>query len=355
MRKAKLVVTFNRAPSYEVRIGSDVLLDLGNDIQRACHMNDQSKGTHALLLVDSSLVQKRVDQVKAALSLAGYRVLVIKRSSDDVLATAGELWCAMAQARVDERTIMVAMGDTPLLQLAGFVTTTFSEKPLCVYVPTTLAAALTMAVSDEAELDIARANHGVRVNVRPSFSCVDLDVLKEEDATQWLQGFALLVQNAFLDSDDFFFWLSDNTSAVRNHSLEVLCEALVRALSARSQLSSKAEQGNSQAFDCLYYGKELSDAAGVTLAQGMRFSALLSQFKGLIAEDIVQAQDALLTSLGFVQQQAVPVQKALDKLLLTSGYGDDVSLVLPSDIGCCQRALVPVQEVRSCLEVLFGE
>ena len=129
----------------------------------------------------------------------------------------------------------------------------------------------------------------------------------------------------------------------------------MRALSARSQLSLKAEQGNSQAFDCLYYGKELSDAAGVTLAQGMRFSALLSQFKGLIAEDIVQAQDALLTSLGFVQQQAVSVQKALDRLLATSGYDTNISLVLPSDIGCCQRVLVPVQEVRSCLEVLFDE
>ena len=35
MRKAKLVVTFEQAPSYEVRIGPGVLANIGADIQRA--------------------------------------------------------------------------------------------------------------------------------------------------------------------------------------------------------------------------------------------------------------------------------------------------------------------------------
>ncbi len=385
MRKAKLVVTFEQAPSYEVRIGSGVLANLGADIQRAvlhrssdfdnavedggegagavvgAHANTAAGAGEAagnaadarvLLLADTAVEKTVIAQAKAALGAVGYRPFVVNVSSDDALETAGELWCAMAQARLSDASVVVAVGDAPLLQLAGFVATAYSGGLSCAYVPTTLAAAVAMSVSDRATLDITGTRGLINAEMHPLFSCIDLDVLAMADSEAWLDGFAGCAQAAFLDSDDFFFWLSDNASALRNRSAEASCEVLVRTLGFRSQLSSRAEQGGVQALACLSYGQDFSAAAGASLAQGMRFSALLSQFKGMISEDIVQAQDALLASLGFVQKETLSVEGALEGLLSFAGRCDGVELMLPVDIGCCERVFVPADELRSCLEAL---
>ena len=385
MRKAKLVVTFEQAPSYEVRIGPGVLANLGADIQRAVlHRSSgfgkavESDGEGAgavvgarantaagaseaagnaadarvLLLADAAGDKAVTAQAKAALAAVGYRPLVVNVSPDDALATAGELWRALAQAHLSDESVVVAVGDTPLLQFAGFVATAFSGGLACAYVPTTLAAAVVMSVSDGATLDVAGAKGLVNAEMHPLFSCIDLDALAAAAPKAWLDGFAGCAQAAFLDSDEFFFWLSDNASALRNRSAEVLCEALVRTLGFRSQLSSRAEQCGAQALACLSYGRDFSAAVGASLAQGMRFSALLSQFKGMISEDIVQAQDALLASLGFVQKEALLVEDAFEGLLSFTGRRDGAELMLPVDIGCCERVFVPADELRSCLEAL---
>ena len=387
MRKAKLVVTFEHAPSYEVRIGPGVLANLGADIQRAVLHRSSGFGnaaesagegagagsvvgarantaagaseaagnatdTRVVLLADTAAEKTVTAQAKAALTAVGYRPLVVNVSPDDALETAGELWRALAQAHLSDASVVIAVGDAPLLQLAGFVATAYSGGLACAYVPTTLAAAVAMSVSDGATLDIAGTRGLVNAEMHPLFSCIDLDVLAAAAPKAWLDGFAGCAQAAFLDSDEFFFWLSDNASALRNRSAEALCEALVRTLGFRSQLSSRAEQGDARALACLSYGRDFSAATGVSLAQGMRFSALLSQFKGLISEDIVQAQDALLASLGFVQKEALSVEDALEGLLSFAGRCDGTELMLPVDIGCCEQVFVPADELRSCLEAL---
>lgn len=397
MRKAKLVVTFESAPSYEVRIAGGALDKLGEDVRRAMEcagddltgagaeaagavagaaVSDAATGAgeapddpRIILLADASAPKSAVQSAKAALAQAGYRSVCISGSAADALATAGELWQAFTRIHASSKEVVVALGDTPFLQLAGFVATAFSGGLACVYVPTTLAGALTMSVSDCAPLNVGGTNAQVKAELHPVFSCVDLNVLAQATPEQWQSGFALLVQTALLSSDEFFFWLCDNASALRNHSTEVLCEALVRALSFRSALSTRAEKGEANAFDCLRYGQELAYATGASLAQGMRFSALLAQFKGLISPDVVEAQDTLLTSLGFLQVQPLCVEEALDALMESAGATESAcvgaaasagaedaasagaQLVLLLDIGVTRRVFVPAEELRSCLEV----
>ena len=379
MRKAKLVVTFEHAPSYEVRIAGGALDKLGEDVRRAleCAGDDLTGAgakaagaaadaavgagevpddTRIILLADTSAPKSAVQSAKVALAQAGYHTVCINASATDALATAGELWQAFTRIHASSKEVVVALGDTPFLQLAGFVATAFSGGLACVYVPTTLAGALTMSVSDCAPLNVSGTNAQVKAELHPAFSCVDLNVLAQATPEQWQSAFALLVQAALLSSDEFFFWLCDNASALRNHSTEVLCEALVRALSFRSALSTRAEKGDASAFDCLCYGQELAYATGASLAQGMRFSALLAQFKGLISPDIVEAQDSLLSSLGFIQPDTFDTKQALEGLLsfeslAKSKQGEGAYLILPLDIGQVERVFVPVEELQSCLEV----
>ena len=156
MRKAKLVVTFEQAPSYEVRIGPGVLANLGADIQRAvlhrssdfdnagnateiggegagaavgtnrgaaAHVSEATASaadTRVLLLADVAVEKTVTAQAKAALAAVGYRPLVVNVSPDEALETAGELWRALAQAHLSDASVVVAVGDAPLLQLAGF-------------------------------------------------------------------------------------------------------------------------------------------------------------------------------------------------------------------------------------------
>lgn len=402
MRKAKLIVTFEHAPSYEVRIGAGALSTLGPAISQAlarreaflranesdaclhktaaCLQNDgcdelscagetpSARGfARIFLLADDTATKEILHAAKESLSRASHRITTVHVCADDALATVGELWQALAQAHFASDDIVVALGDTPLLRLAGFVAATYSGGLSCVYAPTTLEAAICASVSDEAMLDVSGARNSVRATICPLYSCVDLEALASGTPEQWLAGFAELAQTAFLDSDDFFFWLWDNVSALRNRSAEVICEALVRALRFRSGLSAVAEHERRAAGfslsarsaseglaagGCLRYGREFAFAAGASLAQGMRFSALLSQFKGMIAEDIVRAQDALLASLGFIRTEVFQVEQALDALLSLDGNPDGAQLVLPVDVGCCERVFVPADELRSCLEVL---
>ena len=346
MRKAKLVVTFALAPSYDVRIGSGVLAQMGANIQQACA--NAPAGNRVLLLTDDTAAPEAVDTVKTALSQAGFRPAKVSVSPDNALETVGELWAAMAQLGLDSASVLVVMGDAPLLNLAGFAGTAFGGGLRCVYAPTTLAAAVSCAVSDQAVLEVKGANGQVKADIHPLYSCIDLDLFASLSADQWMAGFELVAQAALLDSDDFFFWLSDNASALRNRDEEAVCEALVRTLSFRSSLSAAAEQQGEEAWNVLAYGSEFASAMGASLADGMRFSALLSHFEGLISSDIIDAQDALLTQLGFIQQTKVSnAQVALRSFNLPGGV---INLMLPTDIGACRQVLVPAHELLSCLE-----
>ena len=346
MRKAKLVVTFDQAPSYDVRIGAGALNQLGVMLQQASA--GEQTASRVLLLTDATSGEAVIAVAKNSLAEAGYKALTVNVCPDDALETAGELWAAMAQAKLDATHMVIALGDAPLLNLAGFVATAFDGGLPCVYVPTTLFAAC-QVVSDQAVFMVKGTKEQVRADIHPLCACVDLDLFATLSPQQWLEGFQLFAQAALLDSDDFFFWLSDNAGALRNRNQEAVCEALVRTLSFRSKLSATAESQGVQVWDCLRYGTEYAAATGASLADGMRFSALLSQFKAMIAEDVVQAQDGLLTQLGLLQQGSVADAHAAARAF--DGAGGCVSLMLPTDIGACQQVLVPSEEVISCLEV----
>ncbi len=351
MRKAKLVVTFTQAPSYDVRIGAQALTSLGSSLVQMTSV--QQSATRALLLADRSASEDALIAAKTSLTSAGFRLMTIRVSPDDALETAAELWRVLAQAGLDVPSLVVALGDTPLLQLAGFVGTAFGGGLPCVYAPTTLDAAVQKAVSDEAIFDVPGSKGLVKAELRPLYSCIDLDCFTGLTSDQWLQGFGFFAQAALLDSDDFFFWLSDNAGSLRNRTPDAVCEALVRTLGFRAALSSRVEQGDASVWDCLSYGREFAQAAQRSLAEGMRFSALLSQFKGLLSEEIVRAQDVLLARLGFIQTRGIQPVSVLEALREEArGEAGFIKLMLPSDIGRCAVVQVPEDEVLSCLEVL---
>lgn len=422
MRKAKLVVTFAHAPSYEVRIGAGIAHDFGSDIGRALAAQGASgmgggagagdgvsdaagacaggggaeagdaagasasaprreaSATRVVVLADVVAPSAFVARVKASCAQRGFRNSTITVDASDALETAGELWRALTQLQVDDDAVVVAVGAESLLHTAGFVATAYRDGLPCAFVPTTLGAAITCGVQDFALLDIPGTAGNVRAQMHPLAACIDADVFRDNAPDQWLSGFEYLVQAAMMGSDDFFFWLSDSAAALRNRNEEILCEALVRALAFRSSVFTQVEQGNVAAQECLAYGTELAGAHPLlSLAAGMRFSALLAQFKGMISEDIVAAQDTLLTQLGLFAPHAIPAKETLQGLLAlphgagaadaragaatgAGGAGCDAgaginapagaSLVLPTDIGCWRREWAPAEELESCLEVL---
>ena len=340
-----MIVNIPGERPYDVRIGVDVLDGLGNYLRR---IDATANAPRILVISDDNVAPLYLEEAKASLRAADYRVseiVVPAGEKTKSVEVASEIWEAMAGLKLGRDCAVVALGGV-VGDLAGFTASTFMRGITVVQAPTSLLAMVDSSVGGKTGVNLSTGKNLVGTFTQPAYVCASTKTLSTLPSREWACGCGEIAKSSVIDSDEFFFWLSDNASALASRDHDVTAEAIARSVVFKADVVAQDKTESRGVRECLNYGHTLGHAVeslagygtyshGAAVAEGMRFAARLGAAIAGTSIDVVRAQDNLLDELGLpaLSWSAAPEDMLAVMKRDKKVRGGVVKFVLPLDIG----------------------
>ena len=144
----------------------------------------------AVLVVDAALAHR----------VAGnwtHRVVVEGGEEAKTVGATHALWQALADAELERRDVVVAVGGGTVTDAAGFAAATFRRGLAWIAAPTTLVGQVDAAIGGKTAINVAAKNDVGAFHVPERVVC-DCTVLETLPSREWVAGFAEAVKTALL-------------------------------------------------------------------------------------------------------------------------------------------------------------
>lgn len=321
MPATRVVVNIPGEDAYNVRVGAGVLDALGSSMRGVPVLADARQ---VLVITDANVGPLYLARAKASLAQAGYRVSDICVPAGEEaksLTVLGEVLEAMAALALERDCVVVALGGGCVGDLAGFAAATYMRGVQVVQVPTTLLSMVDSSVGGKTGVNLSAGKNLVGAFKQPAFVCADTEVLATLPAREWACGCGEVAKTALIDGDEFFFWLSDQASAVVDRQPDAVSEVIARCVVFKADVVAQDKTESRGVRECLNYGHTLAHAIeklsgygtyshGHAVAEGMRFAARMGMRLADMPVELAQAQGQLLDDLGLPELgwEASPAQ-----------------------------------------------
>lgn len=339
----KVVVEIPGQEPYAIRVGEGALSTLAQEVATL------TSSDRAFLITDSNVADLYLESVRNLLRESGIAVSSVCLDPGEEaksIECAGEIWDAMAECKLDRHSVVIALGGGVIGDLAGFCASTFMRGIRVIQVPTTLLAMVDSSVGGKTAINLDAGKNLVGTFHQPSYVCADTSLLASLPEREWICGCGEIAKTSVIADDEFFFWLSDNASALAARDAAITEEAVCRSVLFKAQVVARDARETQGVRECLNYGHTLAHAIeknagygiyshGHAVSQGMRFAARLSAAVAGLPLDFVAAQDALLDELGF-EQIACPGEPEAMLAAMKSdkkNRGGQIRFVLLRDVG----------------------
>ena len=357
--------------AYPVRIGAGILASLGRNVR---DMEQFAQTRSVLVITDANVGPLYLGKARASLADAGFNVADITVPAGEEsksLDVAGEVWSAMAQMALGRDCLVAALGGGVVGDLAGFVASTYMRGVPVVQVPTTLLSMVDSSVGGKTAVNLPEGKNLVGTFYQPSFVCADTDVLATLPTREWRCGCGEIAKSAVIDSDEFFFWLTDSASSLVARDSDVTAEAIARCVVFKADIVARDKTESAGVRECLNYGHTLGHAIeacagfgtfshGECVAEGMRFAARLaadaaSGMDGASLGAFAAAQDELLDALDLPRLEFdADASRLLDAMRRDKkARGGKPRFVLADDVARWKIASVPDDVVKRNIEEHF--
>jgi 3-dehydroquinate synthase len=250
--------------------------------------------------------------------------------------------------------------------LAGFVAATFLRGLPLVQVPTTLVAMADSAIGGKVAVNLPEAKNLIGAFYQPRLVVADISTLSTLPRRELASGWAEVIKHALMLDPALLEFLEANAARLVNLDMEATTEAVKRSATLKAGVVSEDEKERGRRM-ILNYGHTIAhglEAAsgyerffhGEAVAIGMMGSAMLSHKLGLLPQEIVKRQKAIIQRFGLpttcsgVDRAEVLKAMELDKKVREG----TVRWVLLAGVGKPMlRDDVPIAHVVSVLEELL--
>ena len=305
--------------SYDILIRDDLLGQLP-ELLRPLKL-----GRRCAILTDANVAQRYAAAVCKALNAAGWSATVhtvpVGESSMS-LAIAGKLFEELAEARLNRRSFVLALGGGVVGDLAGFIAATFLRGVDFVQVPTTLLAMVDSSVGGKVAINLPQGKNLVGAFYQPRIVVADTATLASLPEREFRAGVAEVIKYGVIYDAALFADLERQLPALMAKDAAVLGQVIARCCEIKADVVSKDER-ESGLREILNFGHTVGHAIeavteygtylhGEAIAIGMVAAARLSQKHGGLAKADADRIEALLRRAGFDLQ---PPDVSFDQLL----------------------------------------
>ena len=346
--------------SYPVFVGWGILDELGERIKQA-----GLSGT-ANIISDEIVFSIYGARVKKTLEKAGFAVnccVVPPGEASKNIAQAVKIYDFLIEHRVERNDVIVALGGGMIGDLAGFVAATFLRGLPWLQVPTSLIAMTDASIGGKVAVDHPRGKNLIGAFYQPHLVLADIKTLTTLPQRELTSGWAEVIKHGLILDADFLQLLEEKAEDLVKLKPDITSKVIARSAAIKCQVVSEDEKETGKRT-ILNYGHTIAhgiEAAskykrflhGEAVAIGMMGAARLSHRLGLLSQDAVERQKALLQKFGLPTDcSGVPLADVLAAMELDKKVrGKAIRWVLLEDIGkAVIRSDVPEKEVLSVLK-----
>jgi shikimate kinase/3-dehydroquinate synthase len=364
MQEAACIVA-TAAESYPIFIGWNLLPELGRKMQNI------GLSGNVYLISDDGVFPLFGAQVADSLQQVGFVVnsfVVPQGEKSKSIEVAVEIYDWLVDRYAERGHVIAALGGGMVGDLAGFVAATFLRGLPLVQVPTSLVAMVDSSIGGKVAVDHPQGKNLIGAFYQPRLVLSDLRTLKTLPPRELVSGWAEVIKHAMILDRDLLQLLQAHSEELLHLEPELTAEAIRRSASIKAKVVSEDER-EAGLRTILNYGHTIGhglEAAtgyerllhGEAVAVGMMGAAMISQRLGLLPQEVVEQQRAILQNFGLpTGYRDIDIKSILQAMELDKKVRERaVRWVLLKDVGqAIIRADVPHEVVLSVLAELLQQ
>lgn len=291
--------------SYDIHIGSGILLSMGERLSRLGITDKVAVITHPRI---GKLYGRVVTQSLKKAGLDVKTVLVPEGERYKTLGTMARLYDFLISQRFERGSCLVALGGGVIGDLTGFTAATYLRGIPYIQIPTTLAAQVDASIGGKTAVNHPRGKNLIGAFYQPRLALIDTQVLKTLSQREYVSGLAEVIKYGVIADAAFFKFLEDRMAEILRLEDATLCQVIKRSCEIKAQVVSEdeREQGRRK---ILNYGHTMGHAVeavtryrrylhGEAVAMGMAFAARLARRLRLCDDETVGRQVRLIKQMG---------------------------------------------------------
>jgi len=292
--------------SYSVRIGSDLIEELGSLVTTLAPPS-------SLVIVTNPTVRalygSRVERALRVSSLPEpFFVEIPDGERYKTVATVERVYDECLDHGIDRHALLLAVGGGVVGDVTGFAAATLLRGVRFVQVPTTLLAQVDSSVGGKTGVNREQGKNLVGAFYQPSLVVADPTTFDTLPDREYRAGLAEVVKKGMVLDHGLFERLEDQVERVRARDASVMTDIVARCVELKADVVERdeTEQGMRRVLN---FGHTVGHAIerateysrflhGEAVAMGMVAAARISERVGACASDAVSRLKALLTALG---------------------------------------------------------
>ena len=344
-------INIHASRDYDVKIGSGLLPSLGAEVAALCKV-----GT-AAILSDSNVWPIYGDTVSAALQNSGLRVVNYvfpageeSKSAENYL----NILNFLADNHITRTDLLIALGGGVVGDITGFAAATYLRGIPYIQIPTTLLAMVDSSVGGKTAIDLPGGKNLVGAFYQPSLVLCDLETLKSLPEDIFRDGCAEVIKYGILFDPDLFVHLLENGILFDREAVVARCVALKRDVVA----TDEHDRGERQLLNLghtIAHGIEavsnFTVSHGKAVAIGTAIISRSAYANGMCSEDTYRSILSVLSAFSLPTDTTVDMD-AIIRIALSDKKrsGQNINLVLPTQIGKCIISPTPIDSLKGFLE-----
>ncbi len=289
--------------------------------------------TTAYLISDSNVFYNHGRRAQIALESADIPVhtfVVPAGESSKSLETLESVYQWLAEQRAERGHFVVGVGGGVVGDLAGYAAATFNRGLPLVQAPTSLAAMVDASIGGKTAVNLKAGKNLVGAFHQPRLVVAEVDALGSLPERELASGWAEAIKHGLILDEDLFKTFEDHAEAICRLERPLADDIVRRSMAVKADVVSRDERETLGLRILLNYGHTIGHALeaataygellhGEAVAIGMTAAVRISRWMGLIDDELVARQDALLrrfklpTSFPGADRDAVRAAMSVDK------------------------------------------
>lgn len=321
-RKLRTVTVDVKPRAYPIYIEPGALASLG------ARLRDDVPSRRVAIITDGHVGPIYGEPALQSLREAGFEPTLITvpagESSKSLDRIAG-IYDAVADARLDRTSTIVALGGGMIGDLTGFVAATWMRGVHFVQCPTTVLADVDASVGGKTGINHRSGKNMIGAFYQPRFVLIDTAVLHSLDEREFRAGLAESVKHAIIKDAEFFKWHEDHASGVLAYDADALGELFEHNVRIKAAVVAEDEREVSGVRALLNFGHTVGHAIETAMARrgdawphgecvsaGMVAAAEISVAAGRLNREEAQRIVTILRRIGLPTE--APLANARDEI-----------------------------------------
>ena len=224
--------------SYEIKIGTDLLAQLGKECARL------ELGRRCAIISDRKVARLYGKAAKRAFIKEGFESVLITVPAGETaksLKTVQSCYDQLAKHRMERKSFIVALGGGVVGDLAGFVAATYLRGIAFVQVPTTLLAQVDSSVGGKVGVNLKAGKNLVGAFHQPRLVLCDLNTLTTLPLREYRAGLAEVIKYGIIYDEALFKRLERDMPKLLLRDAQTLAAIVARCCEIKAEVVRQDE------------------------------------------------------------------------------------------------------------------